>query len=274
MTESAITFCCHNSELLGIVNTDPGHGDTAVLIVVGGPQYRVGSHRQFVQLARSLAESGISSLRFDYRGMGDSEGDKQSFEDVCDDIAAACDVLQETVGCKNIVIWGLCDAASAAMIYAHKDNRICGLILLNPWLRSEQAMGKTMLKHYYLQRLMSKEFWSKLLRGNVNVKGSLSEVASYTQDSVSKQDDVDDSYQKRMQKGLGHFNGKLCMILSGVDLTAREFDEQTKGAKAWKRLTTNNVEVHRFEKADHTFSNSKFKLEVENISADFVNSSS
>jgi alpha/beta superfamily hydrolase len=52
-----------------------------VLVIVGGPQYRAGSHRQFTLLARSLAEQGFAVLRFDYRGMGDSTGamrDQQS----------------------------------------------------------------------------------------------------------------------------------------------------------------------------------------------------
>ncbi len=45
-----------------------------VLIVVGGPQYRVGSHRQFVLLARALAARGFAAMRFDCTGMGDSDG--------------------------------------------------------------------------------------------------------------------------------------------------------------------------------------------------------
>ena len=44
---------------------------TAVLVVVGGPQVRAGSHRHFVQLARHLATHGHAVMRFDVRGMGD-----------------------------------------------------------------------------------------------------------------------------------------------------------------------------------------------------------
>jgi len=46
----------------------------------------VGSHRQFVQLARRLAKQGYPTLRFDYRGMGDSEGVYRSFENVGPDL--------------------------------------------------------------------------------------------------------------------------------------------------------------------------------------------
>src|SRR5690349_24048098 len=53
-----------------------------VLLVVGGPQYRVGSHRQFALLCRRLAGRGVPALRFDYRGMGDADGAARTFESV------------------------------------------------------------------------------------------------------------------------------------------------------------------------------------------------
>ena len=71
-------------------------------------------------------------MRFDYRGMGDSQGKKQPFDQICDDIKAACDSLIQTTKVANVVIWGLCDAASAALKYAHKDQRVKGLLLLKP----------------------------------------------------------------------------------------------------------------------------------------------
>ena len=84
--EYAKTFCSHEQQLLSIIHpaqaaeiTDP---QTGVLIIVGGPQYRVGSHRQFVQLARALASNGIATMRFDYTGMGDSQGKKAEFDQV------------------------------------------------------------------------------------------------------------------------------------------------------------------------------------------------
>ena len=56
--EQAVTFKCNNDSLLGIVH-HASNNNLAVLIVVGGPQYRAGSHRQFVQLSRFLAKNGV-----------------------------------------------------------------------------------------------------------------------------------------------------------------------------------------------------------------------
>ena len=142
-----------------------------VLIVVGGPQYRSGSHRQFTLLARHLADAGIASLRFDYRGMGDSTGEVRSFERAGTDIRCAIDRLLATVpGVQEVVIWGLCDAASAALIYAHKDPRVSALVLLNPWVRTEQGIARAHLRHYYLARLFHRSLWQKIGRGEFDVR--------------------------------------------------------------------------------------------------------
>lgn len=271
MKEQALTFTANNQELLAISHYGSEKNSTGVLIVVGGPQYRVGSHRQFVQLSRSLASQGISSMRFDYTGMGDSCGEKKDFDGICDDIKAATDAfLKAQSHLKSIVIWGLCDAASAALIYAHQDERINGLVLLNPWLRSEQAMGKAMVKYYYLQRLLSKSFWKKLLSGKVNVVASARDAKGFVKDSVVADKQSTANYRARMLTGLQAFNGKICLILSGEDLTAREFDEQTSKNIAWEKLGHSTCQIHRLVDADHTFSSAQFKREVEDITAGFV----
>ena len=109
MKEQALTFTVNNQELLAISHFGLEQNHTGVLIVVGGPQYRVGSHRQFVQLSRSLSSQGISSMRFDYTGMGDSCGEKKEFDSICDDIKAATDAfLKAQSHLKNVVIWGVC----------------------------------------------------------------------------------------------------------------------------------------------------------------------
>src|SRR5262249_52771049 len=111
--ETAFAFTCRGDSLVAIYHQATGAPRRGVVIVVGGPQYRVGSHRQFVLLARALAESGIPVLRFDYRGMGDSEGEFTGFEAIDLDIAAAIDAfVARCPSLREIVLWGLCDAAS------------------------------------------------------------------------------------------------------------------------------------------------------------------
>lgn len=271
MKEQVLTFSVDQHELMAILHSGSGQNTTGVVIVVGGPQYRIGSHRQFVQLSRALANQGIASLRFDYSGMGDSGGNKKEFTDINNDIKEAINAFMSSQPViKKVVIWGLCDAASAALMYAHQDERVAGLVILNPWLRSEKAMGKAMVKYYYLKRILSKGFWKKLLAGKVNIAVSARDVKGFVKDSVGSEQHDNEGYQFLMSSGLQAFDGNVCLILSGEDLTAREFDQQTKSSEEWCKLRCDDNEIHHLESADHTFSSVMYKKQVEKITIDFL----
>ena len=88
-------------------------------------------------------------LRFDVRGMGDSSGTPPGFERIEDDIAAAIDALLAAVPeTSGVVLWGLCDGASAALLYLDTthDTRVVGLGIANPWVRSEVGLARTRVR--------------------------------------------------------------------------------------------------------------------------------
>jgi exosortase A-associated hydrolase 1 len=248
---------------------DPSAG-SGVLVVVGGPQYRVGSHRQFLLLARRLAAEGYPTMRFDYRGMGDASGEMHGFEEVSADIGAALDAFR--LACpslRRIVLWGLCDAASAALLYvqATRDPRVAGLVLLNPWVRSETSLAQTHIKHYYRQRLLQRDFWWKLLSGRMDVVKSVRGLLR-TARMAHRQDPADRqparSFQDRMADGWRQFSGRILLILSGEDYTAKEFLEFSGANLAWSGLIE-AVKVRRVDMADadHTFSSLASRSAVE-----------
>jgi exosortase A-associated hydrolase 1 len=258
-TETPRVFECAGASLLGIVAHPETPAATGVVIVVGGPQTHVGSHRQFTLLSRALAAAGHPTLRFDVRGMGDSSGERRSFEAVTDDIRAAIDALQ--AACPNVtevVLWGLCDAASAALLYCDEthDPRIAGLCLLNPWVRSEASLAKTQVKHYYGQRLLQKEFWRKLLSGRLNVMRAVGELLAKLGQAARKAPAAErPGFQERMARGWKNFPGRLLLILSGDDYTAKEFLEYAAGAPSWHGLLERtNLSRVDIAGADHTFS--------------------
>jgi exosortase A-associated hydrolase 1 len=253
------------------VTLDPSAG-CGVLIVVGGPQYRVGSHRQFLLLARRLAAAGYPTMRFDYRGMGDASGEMHGFEEVSADIAAALDAFQ--LACpslRRIVLWGLCDAASAALLYVQetRDQRVAGLVLLNPWVRSETSLAQTQIKHYYGQRLLQRDFWSKLLSGQMDMLKSvrdLVQTARVAHRHGSADEQPARSFQDRMADGWRQFSGEILLILSGEDYTAKEFLEFSGANLAWSGLI-DAAKVHRIDiaEADHTFSSLALRSAVEEL---------
>jgi len=228
------------------------------VIVVGGPQYRVGSHRQFVILARELARAGIPSIRFDCRGMGDSDGERRNFERIDADIKGAVAALVREEGVTDVVLWGLCDGASAALMYAAKDPRIAGVVALNPWARSTQIAAATRVRHYYLQRLFSGEFWRKALTGGVGIRRGASELAASVGGALGARSHPGETYLRRMQEGWTLFRRPVLFVLSGRDFTAREFEAWVAQDRARTALLQQtNADVHRSDAADHTFSDAR-----------------
>ena len=260
--ERPVVFDCEGERLVGILARPEPSARVAVVVIVGGPQYRAGSHRQFVQLSRRLAGAGFPTLRFDYRGMGDSTGAPRTFEDCGADIAAAIDAVRaDCDGVEKVVLWGLCDAASAALDYWHsaRDERVGAMVLLNPWVRSEATLAKARVKHYYAQRLLSREFWIKLLSGGVAPGEALRAFARSLRRALSRPQAVDGrakgAFQDRMAAALRAFPGPLLLILSGDDLTAKEFLEYAQSGPGWRGLLERKgLERHDLPDADHTFS--------------------
>ena len=279
--ERFVVFECEGESCIGVVS-EPALGtmsaDLGVVIIVGGPQYRVGSHRQFVLLARRLADAGIAVLRFDYRGMGDASGVMQTFEPTESDIAGALDAFRGACpGLRKLVLWGLCDAASAALIYWQRtrDPRVAALCLLNPWVRSEATLAKTHVKHYYGRRALEKAFWAKLFRGDVNVKAALQSIGRGIIANPDRRIGAEaTTFQDRMVEALTRFAGPVLILLSERDLTAKEFLEYARSSERWQgALRRPNVERQEIGDADHTFASADWRREVESRTLDWLSRS-
>lgn len=260
--ERALVFECGGDRLLGILHSPVSPArPLGVLIVVGGPQYRVGSHRQFVVMARAIASAGYPVLRFDHRGIGDSDGSQRSFDDLDDDIRAGLDALCAACpGLQGCVIFGLCDAASAAMIYCARDHRLRGLVLANPWVHSEAGVARAYVKHYYGNRLLQASFWRRVASGDFDWRGSAGDLLRklWLSATGSPSSATPGGFQERMLAGLARFRGQVLLLISGRDLTAAEFVELSQSDGRWRAaLARAGVEVRRYERTDHTFSDAE-----------------
>ena len=278
--EVPFAFSLGDDSLIGILHAAAPDARQGVVMVVGGPQYRVGGHRHYVKVARRLAAGGVPVLRYDYRGIGDSTGRFRGFENLDDDIRAGIDALVARVPTlQQIVLWGLCESASAIALYAHGDPRVAGAILVNPYASTEGGRARTVLRHYYLTRLFDRDFWMRLLRGRVPIGSSLRSLAqavsraavgsnrpaeiALDRDAVAAErtlqirpPDRDDPVPlpERMARELEKFRGRLLFVLSGDDLTAAEFIAACK-SRRWADIlsgaTTDRIDI---PDADHTFS--------------------
>jgi uncharacterized protein len=256
--EYAVVRECAVGRCIALVHPAATGQRIGVVIVVGGPQYRAGSHRQFVLTARALAAAGFPVLRFDYRGMGDSDGEQRTFESVQEDIRMAVDTLVQECGVSQVVLYGLCDAASAVLMYCLDDPRVEGLIVLNPWVRTVQGEASAQLWHYYPRRLLQRSFWAKLFQGNLPVVRAVQGLFGTVRRSQAAAGAAvapRESFIARMLKGCTNFRGQILLLISGRDLTAAEFEDLCKRSDRWSQATRRGgVELQRLDQADHTFS--------------------
>lgn len=273
--EHAFTFPCQDATLVGILHQGRLPAKRGILMVVGGPQYRVGSHRQFVLLARSLAANGIPVMRFDHRGIGDSDDPYLGFEALEHDLSAAIEAFRARhPSLKEIVLFGLCDAASAILLYAYRNPRIVGLVLLNPWVRTAESEARTYLRHYYGQRLLAPDFWRNLLSGRIALRRSASSLwdlvarlrGATTRSAIETDPMAGHNHRPfpdRMALGFSLFKGPILLIMSGQDLTAREFDDVVRQSRAWRGLLqTPRLTRQDLAASDHTFSRQVWRDKV------------
>ena len=287
MTERAVTFSCKGSELIGIVHAPESGGTTGMLILTGGDQYRIGAHRQYVLLARRLAAAGYPVMRFDDRANGDAEGERYAielhhFEDTHDDVCAAVEAFRrECPQLEKIVLWGMCGAVSTFFLSPNLPTPVAGLILVNPWVRTEEGAARTYLKHYYVKRLFEGEFWAKIFSGKFSIGASIRSFLSLLGQSRAEKSEQSDtpkasSYSgqplpDRMANGFERFSGLSLFILSGRDYTAQEFKDLIAGSKRWRKLMARRgVKRVDHKQADHTFSTRDWHRQLEDWTLDFV----
>jgi len=273
MTDIALSFDCAGDSLVGVASVPPEPAARGVVVVVGGPQYRAGSHRQFTLLARALADQGIAALRFDVRGMGDSEGTARPFDDTGADLDAAIGAFMAQVpALREVVLWGLCDGASAAALYAQRDPRIAGLALLNPWVRTEAGAASATIKHYYRARLFDKAFWQKLASGKFDAGAAVRSAFGLAKTALAAAPaDSSVSLPDQVYQGLAGFKGKLLVMLSGADLTAQEFMDASAASDAWRTLMAHpRVTRHELPGADHTCSRRDWHDQIAAWTADWL----
>jgi alpha-beta hydrolase superfamily lysophospholipase len=161
-------------------------GDTAVVMLNVGGNYRIGPNRNYVKAARELAAAGYRVLRFDVSGIGDSRaeagftGDSMYRDWATVDVSAAIDMLAAR-GCRRFYLMGICSGSYLAFQTALKDPRVTGVVLMNsrllewdaekngPWQSSMQRYYKS--TRYYRHALLRWDVYARLLRGRVDVRG-------------------------------------------------------------------------------------------------------
>ena len=144
---SMIPVSFPNSEglrLFGILHQPaaPRADRTAILLLSPGVKMRVAPHRMYNKMADRFVAMGYPVLRFDFHGLGDSDGEttESLLADLygatqvgryIGDTIAAMDWMQEAHGTSKFIAAGLCGGALTGLLTAERDARIVGLMGLS-----------------------------------------------------------------------------------------------------------------------------------------------
>ena len=216
-----MTFACEGVQLVGTV--DHAGGLTGVLLVSGGNEVRSGAWNGQALLAARLAARGVPVMRFDRRGVGDSEGENRGFRDEAEDIRAALAAFRSAVpGMGRVFGFGNCDAASALMLGGGCG--LDGLVLSNPWTFDEDGgeddeapAPPAALRAHYAKRLRDPAALMRLLRGRISLKGLLGSLRAMAAPTLPT------TLAGEMTAGLAGFAGPVRILVAERDRTGQAF---------------------------------------------------
>ncbi len=230
MSRRHFVFRCQGAALVG--SLDPAPATTGLLIVSGGNEVRSGPWGSQAELAARIATAGFPVMRFDRRGVGDSEGTNGGFTNSAPDIVAALRAFRTHVPALNrVVAFGNCDAASALMLAG--GTGIDALVLANPWTfepegelieaeagpaQAAAAMPPSVLRAHYLRRLTDPRAIWRLLTGKVKVGKLAASLADAARANTGP-----GVLARQMAEGITDYAGAVHLLVAARDRTGQAF---------------------------------------------------
>lgn len=161
-----------------------------VLLLNTGANHRVGAARMSVTVARRLAAQGVTSLRLDLSGLGDSPTRPGLRDNLLYDEAATRDAREaidwlEDHGFARVMMVGLCGGAFVAFHAGAADPRVDGLVMINlpRFTAPEEPLERVVRSSYrgsrhYARLFWQSSTWARALRGRVDIVGIAREQAT------------------------------------------------------------------------------------------------
>ncbi|MBK2296381.1 alpha/beta hydrolase [Francisella philomiragia] len=97
------------------------------------PLYQGSMHNKVVTtISRAMKTLNIESYRFNYRGVGDSQGEYGDGVGELEDLISVCDWIRENTHFKKIILCGFSFGGAIAYMSLNKIDNVVGLITIAP----------------------------------------------------------------------------------------------------------------------------------------------
>jgi hypothetical protein len=249
--------------LHGAIGTD--NGDIGIIILSPGVKSRVAPHRLYLKMARRYSELGFNVFRFDFYGLGDSEGEIEE-EYLADfygsvqvgryykDTISAMDWMEKECNTSRFILAGLCGGAITGLFAGAKDKRVIGLLGLGipVILDSSNTQHERYLTDGRLENIMATRYfpnlfkwekWFRFLTFRSDYKLILQGFVHTLKKKINNTEKVLDEknkYRESLQNTHGNFNWhfpgalkhmlsdtkKVFLIFSESDRLYLEFNEK------------------------------------------------
>jgi alpha/beta superfamily hydrolase len=298
--------------LVGLIEQPEANSkEIAVLLLSPGIKMRVGPHRMYNKLSKVLVETGFTVFRFDFYGLGDSEGDidQNILVDVynsiqtgryIDDTIDAMDWLSDAYKIDNFILGGLCGGAITGMLAGSKDSRVIGLLglgLINVFEGGEENFSKFVtdgqldgLRKGYVKKLTDIDSWKRLLTLQSDFK-TITKILTKPFRAIRKKITQPVSYNAQETIEFIHDESsnvnpnfaptyfsmlkqskKMLLIYSGSDRLLWEFKEKFENIYKKHLIRYEHLyELHTIPDANHILSSEKWEKTMHNITRDWVN---
>ncbi len=228
--EQPVQFANESATLRGILHrpdADPDVRKPGVVFLHGWTGCRLGPHRMFVEMARRLTADGFVSLRFDFRGRGESDGDgaDASIRSMVSDAGAAARFLRARTGPRPIVFLGICSGGKVALGTAMETDNVAGLALWScepmGGLRTADMRARKTLAALglYARKLFRPETWRKILTGRVHAAQVRSAILS-----SEHPDETELAWESERMKRFAAFPGRVLFVCGTADPEAMAAD--------------------------------------------------
>lgn len=295
------TFKNRNGELLFVITHVPNQveqKDAVILLLSPGVKMRVAPHRLYNKMADEFVNQGYVVARFDFSGLGDSEGEIEEdlladfyntvqFGRYVNDTVDAMDWAERKYKKNRFILAGLCGGAITGLLAGQVDERVEALLSLNiPVILDGSNQDKTKyltegqldrLKKNYLKRLFDLKSWLRLLTFKSDYKLLFKSLIrkNKKRDSKKQQDNAVDSnvnplFEPAFMDWIDR-SKKMLLIFSGSDRLTWEYNEKFATPNKDKLDAINGgFEVHVVDEANHIFSYKSWYEEMMKLSLQWL----